>query len=296
MLRTYRRRNEGKDRIQDQNVPFAWPVRWIHSAVSAAMNPTEDIGAILNAVSRLLAKAQSILFITGAGISADSGLPTYRGVGGLYNDEETEGGMSIEDVLSGVVFSLKPEITWRYLAKIEVHCRGALPNAAHRAIAELQDRIPKVVVLSQNVDGLHHQAGSRDVIEIHGSMKLLECTGCHFTESIKDLRGRLLPPRCPTCGRIMRPGVVLFGEELPIRVVQRLRQETIESFDMVFAIGTSGSFPYVTQPILSAKQRGIPTVEINPVSTPLSTIVDYHLPLGAAEAMQDLSLRLALLG
>ena len=93
----------------------------------------------------------------------------------------------------------------------------------------------------------------------------------------------------------MRPRVVLFGDELPDQAVQRLRQVTKEHFDMVFSIGTSGTFPYVTQPVLSAKQRGIPTIEINPVNTPLSTLVDYHLPLGAAEAMQGLLLRIALL-
>ena len=259
------------------------------------MKPTEKIDAVLATVSRLLAKAQSILFITGAGISADSGLPTYRGVGGLYNDEETEDGIPIEEALSGFVFSLNPEITWKYLAKIEAHCRGALPNTAHRAIARLQDRIPKVVVLTQNVDGLHHQAGSRDVVEIHGSLKQLECSVCDFSETIKGLQGRLLPPRCPACGKVMRPRVVLFGEEIEGVAVQRLRQAAKEHFDMVFSIGTSGTFPYVTQPVLSAKQRGIPTIEINPVNTPLSPLVDYHLALGAAEAMQSLLLRIALL-
>ena len=152
-----------------------------------------------------------------------------------------------------------------------------------------------MVVLTQNVDGLHHQAGSRDVIEIHGTLKQLECTVCDFSETIENLQGRSLPPRCPACGKVMRPSVVLFGEELPNLAVQRLRQAANEHFDIVFSIGTSGTFPYVNQPMLSAKQRGIPTVEINPVNTPLSTLVDYQLPLGAAEAMQSLLLRIALL-
>ena len=89
--------------------------------------------------------------------------------------------------------------------------------------------------------------------------------------------------------------VVLFGEELPDLAVQRLRRAANEHFDMVFSIGTSGTFPYITQPVLSAKQRGIPTIEINPVNTPLSPLVDYHLPLGAAEAMQGLLQRIAML-
>lgn len=259
------------------------------------MKDVQDIEAGLIAVAFALLNAKSVLFITGAGISADSGLPTYRGVGGLYNDEETEDGICIEEALSGFVFSFNPEITWKYLAQIEAQCRGALPNAAHIAIAQLESSSRKVVVLSQNVDGLHHQAGSHDVIEIHGNLRRLDCTVCGFNEIINDLQGRTLPPLCPDCGKVLRPRVVLFGEELPALAVQRLRQAAKDEFDMVFVIGTSGSFPYITQPVLSAKQRGIPTVEINPLITTLSGIVDYHLPLGAAEAMQSLLLRIDLL-
>jgi NAD-dependent deacetylase len=242
----------------------------------------------LDEVAQLLAQARSALFITGAGISADSGLPTYRGVGGLYNDEHTEDGLAIEDALSGQVFALRPDITWKYLAQIEETCRGAQPNAAHRAIAELEGMLERVTVFTQNIDGLHRQAGSRDIIEIHGNLQELACTGCTFEETVADLSGHDLPPLCPKCGSVLRPKVVLFGEALPEAAMERFLEALDGGFDMVFTIGTSGVFPYIAEPVMWAARVGIPTVEINPLQTRLSASVEYHLPLGAAAAMQAL--------
>jgi len=239
-----------------------------------------------------LARAERVLFITGAGISADSGLPTYRGVGGLYNGEHTEDGLAIEDALSGEVFALRPDITWKYLAQIEENCRGALPNPAHLAIAELERRLDRVTVFTQNVDGLHRKAGSSDVIEIHGNLQELFCTACDFAETVDHLAGHEMPPRCPRCGSVLRPNVVLFGEALPEAAMERFLDALDAGFDMVFTIGTSGVFPYIAEPVVWAAQSGIPTVEINPLQTRLSPIVDYHLPLGAAVAMQALMQRL----
>lgn len=246
----------------------------------------------LNQVALTLARAERVLFITGAGISADSGLPTYRGVGGLYNDEHTEDGLSIEDALSGAVFAAHPEITWKYLAQIEENCRGAQPNAAHLAIAELQQRLARVTVFTQNVDGLHRLAGSHEVIEIHGNLQELMCTGCDFEESVADLSGHQLPPLCPACGSVLRPKVVLFGEALPEAAMAHFLDALDAGFDMVFTIGTSGVFPYIAEPVVWAAQNGIPTVEINPLPTRLSPLIDYHLTLGAAEAMAAIMARL----
>lgn len=247
----------------------------------------------LDDIAHCLSQAKRILFITGAGISADSGLPTYRGVGGLYNDEHTEDGLPIEDALSGAVFRQRPDITWKYLAQIEENCRGARPNAAHLAIAELEAQLERVMVFTQNIDGLHRLAGSHDVVEIHGNMQDLQCTRCQFTENVSDLRDRSLPPLCPVCSGILRPKVVLFGEALPEAAMDRFLDALDEGFDMVFTIGTSGVFPYIAEPVLWAAEAGIPTIEINPVATRLSAVVDYHLPLGAAEAMTAIMSRLA---
>lgn len=243
------------------------------------------IEAVLDAVAEHLRQARTALFITGAGISADSGLPTYRGVGGLYDSEVTDDGLRIEEALSGEVFSVRPEITWKHLIQIEENCRGALPNAAHRAIACLDEHLDRVMVFTQNVDGLHRAAGSREIIEIHGNLQELKCTACRHEEPATDFSGRALPPRCPACGGILRPKVVLFGEILPEEPLERFIAALQAGFDIVFSIGTSSVFPYITQPVVFAAGSGIPTVEINPSRTPLSDVVDFYLPLGAAEAM-----------
>jgi NAD-dependent deacetylase len=251
-----------------------------------------NIESALDKIAELLGKSQRVLFITGAGISADSGLPTYRGVGGLYNDESTEEGLPIEQALSGEVFAVRPDITWKYLAQIERTCRGAQPNAAHLAIATLQRLIPHVTVFTQNVDGLHRKAASNNLIEIHGNLQELICTECDFQETVTDLSGHEMPPHCPVCSSVLRPRVVLFGEALPEAAMARFMDAMEEGFDLVFTIGTSGVFPYIAEPVIWCSEVGIPTVEINPLETRISRYVDYYLPLGAAEAMAAIMARL----
>lgn len=150
----------------------------------------------------------------------------------------------------------------------------------------------RVLVFTQNVDGLHRQAGSHEIIEIHGNLQELKCTGCAFEEAVSDLAGRELPPFCSICGSVLRPKVVLFGEALPAQAMDRFMEAMESGFDMVFIIGTSGVFSYIAEPVRWAAQAGIPTVEINPQRTRLSSCVDHYLPLGAAEAMQAVMTRL----
>jgi NAD-dependent deacetylase len=231
-----------------------------------------------------LAGARRLLFITGAGLSAESGLPTYRGVGGLYVDADTEHGMPIERALSGPVFQRRPDITWQHIANIERVVRGAQPSAAHRLIAGLEPRF-EVVVLTQNVDGLHRAAGSRDVIDIHGDCHELLCTRCAFRETRRDYEGMELPPRCPRCAAIVRPDVVLFEEMLPGAKLDRLLRELACGFDATFSIGTSSLFPYISQPMLDAARRGRLSVEINPETTPVSQVAEQRLACSAGRAL-----------
>ena len=237
-------------------------------------NSCREIAAILGSVRR-------ILFITGAGISADSGLPTYRGVGGLYNGAATEEGLDIEEALSGECLVVHPEITWKYLAQIERNCHGVQPNVAHRAIAGLERRF-EVVVLTQNIDGLHLQAGSSNVIEIHGTLDERFCMRCGTPADTGD---HSVPPHCADCGGVVRPGVVLFGEMLPGTAMGQLYRELDRGFDMVFVIGTTAVFPYIAEPVLRAIRNGVPTVEINPARTRLSDAVQFYIPARAAEAL-----------
>ena len=153
-----------------------------------------DVDRVANA----LRQADSALFITGAGISADSGLPTYRGIGGLYDGETTDDGIPIEVALSGPMFHERPELTWTYIAEIERACRGAAPNRGHQVIAEFESRIARCWVLTQNVDGFHRRAGSTNVIDIHGDVHTLFCAKCReYRNEVVDYSELEMPPRCP---------------------------------------------------------------------------------------------------
>lgn len=244
-------------------------------------------------VAKLLARAEHILFITGAGISADSGLPTYRGIGGLYNDEHTEEGVPIETALSGEMLLSRPEISWKYLWQIGSACRHATFNRGHEVIAQIERLKPDTWVLTQNIDGFHHDAGSTNLIEIHGRASELYCLGCgnNFTddELIAGYNGEVvLPPKCPHCDGLIRPKVVLFGEALPQDALQLYYNKATVDRDLVVLIGTTGVFPYIAQPAIIAKAEGIPTVEINPSETRLTPIVDHHIAESAATALDEL--------
>ncbi|MBB5022705.1 SIR2 family NAD-dependent protein deacylase [Desulfurispira natronophila] len=242
----------------------------------------------IEAVAGHIRDSSRILFITGAGISADSGLPTYRGVGGLYNDNETEDGIPIEQALAGAVLESRPEVTWKYLMRIEEAGRNATYNAAHQILARIEDNKPDTWIFTQNVDGFHSSAGSRNVVELHGNMHHLRCMDCTFHEKVIDYQHlQTIPPRCPQCTNgILRPGVVFFGEMLPMEAIMTMREQERLGFDLVISIGTSNLFPYISEPVIKARRQGKKTAEINPAHTSLSHLVDHHIPLGAAEAME----------
>lgn len=235
-------------------------------------------------VLRRMEGRRRLLFITGAGLSAEAGLPTYRGVGGLYANASTEHGMPIEQVLSGPMFQSRPDLTWEHIARLERRVRGVTPSEAHRLIAALESRF-EVVVLTQNVDGLHRAAGSREVIDIHGDCRELACTACSHRERRATYEGLTLPPQCPRCGSLARPDVVLFEEMLPLDKVARFERELSRGFDAYFSIGTSSLFPYISQPMLDASRRGRLTVEINPEPTPISRYVEARFACGAGRAL-----------
>lgn len=232
-----------------------------------------------------LRNAQSVLVITGAGISADSGLPTYRGIGGLYEDSDTEDGVPIEVALSGTMMRRDPAVTWRHIARIERSCRAAGPNEGHAALAWMEDHYARFWVLTQNVDGFHESAGTRNLIEIHGNVHRLVCTGCGDRTHVASYAGLELPPHCSKCGALVRPEVVLFGELLPATEVSKLERELSRGFDLVLSIGTTSVFPYISGPVVSAHRRGKPTIEINPGRTEVSDIVSHRIPHRAVDVL-----------
>jgi NAD-dependent deacetylase len=250
------------------------------------LSDTDQQAGKIEQVVKLLKNCKSILFITGAGISADSGLPTYRGIGGLYNDKLTEDGIPVEMALAGETLERRPEITWKYLSQIEKNCRSARFNRGHEVIAEMEKHFERVWVLTQNIDGFHDAAGSRNIIDIHGDMHKLVCTKCGWRSTIKDFSEIDIPPLCPKCKKIARPEVVFFGEMLPYDKLQVLSRELRRGFDIYFSVGTTSVFPYIQQPFFYAKSCGRPTVEINPTDTEISHIVDIKISLRAKEALE----------
>jgi NAD-dependent deacetylase len=248
----------------------------------------------LERAAEVLDRARSVLFITGAGISADSGLPTYRGVAGLYEDKHTDDGVPIEVALSGGMFLRRPELCWKHIARIEEACRGARPNVAHHAIAALERERARVVVLTQNVDGLRRAAGTRSLIEIHGRVHVLYCTRCGARREVRDFAGLAIPPACAACGGLERPDVVLFDEYLPHGALRQLEDELERGFEAVFSVGTTSVFPYIAGPVLEARRRGIPTVEVNPGDSSVSSAVDVRLRMGAAAALGALAAAIGL--
>jgi len=250
-----------------------------------SLDDERAVDSIVQAMSR----ARRLLFITGAGMSADSGLPTYRGRDGIYRTQQTTlHGLSIEQALSGPMLRTRPEITWHYLLELEKTSRHAAPNRGHHVLAEMDDYFDAVWIVTQNVDGLHQRAGSRNVLDMHGSLHALECMRCGQQTTTPDYSKLTLPPRCSECEGPIRPQVVLFEEELPYDKFSRLWCEFGAGFDLIFSIGTSSMFEYIVEPVLVGRQMGITTVEINPETTSISSEVDIKIGAGAATVLASI--------
>lgn len=248
----------------------------------------------LTEIASLFRAAESILFITGAGISADSGLPTYRGVGGIYEQLSTADGISIEDALSASTFKERPDITWKYLWQLGAASARATPNRAHQTIAQLETVKQNVWVMTQNVDGLHRAAGSKQLVEVHGYIFDLACTKCHHpystTEMLHGYKADVpLPPRCPKCSGVVRPQIVLYEENLSAKVEAALTRLGRTSFDLVVSIGTTAVFSYIYRHILRARSNGVPCVEINPAETDISYLCSHRLRSTAENALVSIS-------
>lgn len=221
-----------------------------------------------------------ITVLTGAGISAESGLATFRGPGGLWE------GRPPEELATPQAFAADPETVWRFYAWRRESAARAEPNAAHLALAELERERPGLTLVTQNVDGLHERAGHRRVIRLHGTLWRLRCSR-DGSES-EDLREDLgpLPPRC-ACGGLLRPGVVWFGEALPVDALREADRASREA-GLFLVIGTSAMVHPAAGLPLVARAAGAHVVEINPEPTAISDDVDERLVGPAAEIVPAL--------
>jgi NAD-dependent deacetylase len=213
--------------------------------------------------------ARSIAVLTGAGISAESGIPTFRGPGGLWNNYRSE------DLATPGAFARDPGLVWEWYDWRRQRVAAAEPNAGHRALANLEARGPQCTLITQNVDGLHRTAGSRNVIELHGSIWRLRCVACGHEEENRAVPLVPLPPIC-ACGGLLRPGVVWFGETLPPAAIQRAVQAA-RHCDVFLVCGTSA----VVYPAAALPERalaaGARVIEVNLEETPFSQFA--HLSL-----------------
>lgn len=215
------------------------------------------------------ARPQRVVVFTGAGVSADSGIPTFRGAGGLWRN------FRAEDLATPEAFRRDPALVWEWYEWRRGLIREARPNAAHEAIA----RLPEAVVVTQNVDNLHQRAGTADVVELHGNIFRVRCVGEGMSAFHPDAFPTI-PPRCERCDALLRPDVVWFGEALPDDAVVRTTS-VIRSSDLLLVIGTSGVvFPAAGFVRL---HRGL-SIEINPDVENVSTACQYAVAMTAAHA------------
>jgi len=233
---------------------------------------------MFKSIETRLQEAENIVFVTGAGISQESGIPTFRGKDGLWRKFDAMKLATIE------AFYENPKLVWEWYEERRQNILGANPNPGHLAIAQLE-KYKKVQVLTQNIDGLHQRAGSKHVYELHGSIITIKCTVCDFKDRITSSFTQL-PPIC-NCGNILRPDVVWFGEPLP-QDIWNEAMEKASSCDVMVVVGTSLAVSPANLLPVYAKQNGAVMVEVNPEKTPMSSRMDLSLRSSAARALPEI--------
>lgn len=232
----------------------------------------------------MMADSKRFVAFTGAGISAESGIPTYRGDGGLWDKYDPSKYADISH------FYQNPSYYWRFFQEVRYPViQKARPNKAHEALARLQREGALCAIITQNIDGLHQEAGSGKVLELHGNTRrilCLNCGICYTMAAVFDMLSIRLPPKCTACGGVLKPDVVFFGESLPAAVVDDAVKET-SLCDLFLVVGSS----LVVQPAASlpvmAKKNGAKVVIVNKEPTPLDALADLVIHSGASEVLGE---------
>ncbi len=202
---------------------------------------------------------RQIVVLTGAGVSAASGLPTYRGAGGIWAE------VDVQKHATAAAIEVQPAVVWEFFARMRSLVTSASPNAAHHAVSDVEAQLSSgqsLTVLTQNVDGLHGVAGSRRVIEVHGTLRRSRCTRCHYSRA-EDLTVISYEcPSCPSCTAHMRPDVVLFDEPFPVDAEWEAKK-ALRDCDLFVAVGTSGTVSPASNFVRSAEYAGARTIYIN---------------------------------
>src|SRR5437764_4194303 len=214
-----------------------------------------------------------VLVITGAGVSAESGIPTFRGQGGYWRN------LDPAKLATPEAFERDPKLVWEWYRERRQRIRSAKPNAAHEAIAKLADYAHEFLLITQNVDDLHRRAGimAEKMVQIHGDIFVTRCSRCDFSlsdhehEKEEEEEEKNVVPKCAKCDALMRPGVIWFGEQLPWNSLQRIENYLEQgSCDVVIVIGTTAAFGYIIDWALRASHDRGEIIEVNPEETALS--------------------------
>jgi NAD-dependent protein deacetylase/lipoamidase len=225
-------------------------------------------------------KARHVVVLTGAGISAESGVPTFRdALTGLWARFQPE------ELATPDAFRRNPKLVWEWYAGRRALAQQVEPNAGHRALAVMEARVPHWTLVTQNVDGLHQRAGSAQVIELHGNILRVKCS----TEGVivMDWPEHETPPRCVRCGSYLRPDVVWFGEMLPAAAL-RTASEAARICDVFLSIGTSGVVEPAASLPYEAREHGATLIEVNPEPTPLTRHATFQLSGPAGRILPEL--------
>ena len=214
-----------------------------------------------------LAHARSVVVLTGAGISSDSGVPTFRGTDGLWRN------FRAEDLATPEAFEKNPRVVWEWYDWRRSLLTSVKPNAAHEALVTLETRHERFHLITQNVDGLHYLAGSRRVYELHGDIWKVRCVRCRRVTDNRDVPLTLLP-QCESCKGLLRPHIVWFGEALD-REVLGAGISAVESCDLLLIVGTSGLIYPAAMLMPIAKAGGATIIEVNLDATPYSAHADF---------------------
>lgn len=228
--------------------------------------------------------ASSVFVLTGSGISAESGLPTFRGVGGLWRTHR------VEELASREGFARDPVLVWTWYNERKAAHAHARPNAGHNALAQIQQRLPNVVIATQNVDSLHSRAGSTNVLELHGNLREARCTRCGARRPLEST-GLPLDEIEHACGGRMRPDIVWFGESLP-QGAWRKAEAAAAGADVILVVGTS-AVVYPAAALATHYNAPALVAEINPEETAISARVGCVLRGSAAKVLPELADALA---
>lgn len=239
----------------------------------------------IKAIAEDILHSKHIVAFTGAGISSESGIPTYRGTGGLWSKYDPNRYANIH------YFKQDPSYYWSFFRDVRYPMlREVVPNNAHFALAEMERRGHLQTVITQNIDGLHQEAGSTSVIELHGTTRIITCMNCteeYPMEIVFPILDNEIPPLCQNCQGILRPAVIFFGESLNPDVIGRAYEEA-DCCDLLIVVGSSlVVYPAADLPV-TAKQRGAGLVIINKDPTPMDQLADYVIHEEAGEALPQI--------